>query len=65
MQAHITANTFRDDFEVIDTMGNCRGFVWSYEGHWCIRVDKMQTSYKDTFEDATKYALELIQISKQ
>lgn len=50
----------RGDYEIRDSQGKCRGFIWKYAGHWVCRVDDMQAQTRDTYNDAKALAEILI-----
>lgn len=50
----------REDYEIRDSQGKCRGFVWKYAGKWVCRVDDKIAQYSDTLSDAKVLAGKLL-----
>lgn len=51
-----TKNEYREEYEVKDATGKCRGFIWQFKDHWAIRIDDNVASYQNTLPDAKQQA---------
>lgn len=51
---------FREDYEIRDGHGKCRGFIWTHDGGWVCRVDELNAQYCDTLLDAKELVMALV-----
>ncbi len=51
---------YRGDYEVRDSSGKCRGFIWQHEGRWVCSIGDQPAQYPGSFDAANELARELL-----
>lgn len=51
---------FREDYEIRNGHGKCKGFIWKCAGKWVCRVDELDAKFCNTLTEAKELATALL-----